>query len=97
MKKGKLHIGCGDRHIPGFIHVDVRKLPHVDYVTSADKLDMFEDDSVDLIYSCHVLEHFPKYQTEDVLKEWHRVLKPGGILRLAVPDFEKIVEVYLAR
>ena len=38
----KLHIGCGDRYIPGFIHIDVRKLPHVDYVTSADKLDMFK-------------------------------------------------------
>jgi predicted SAM-dependent methyltransferase len=67
----------------------------VDYVTSADKLDMFDDNSVDLIYSCHVLEHFQRQQIENVLREWHRVLKVGGILRLAVPDFEKLVEVYL--
>jgi len=91
----KLHIGCGNRYIPGFVHIDIRKLPHVDYVTSADKLDMFDDNSVDLIYSCHVLEHFGRQQIEHVLKEWHRVLKVGGILRLAVPDFEKLVEVYL--
>ena len=91
----KLHIGCGNRYIPGFVHIDVRKLPHVHYVASADKLDMFDDNSVDLIYSCHVLEHFGRQQIEHVLKEWHRVLKPGGILRLAVPDFEKLVEVYL--
>lgn len=91
----KLHIGCGDRYIPGFIHVDVRKFPHVDYVTLADKLGMFEDDSVDLIYSCHLLEHFRRYQLENVLKEWYRVLKIGGVLRVAVPDFEKLVEVYL--
>jgi len=95
MKEKRLHIGCGDRYIPDFIHIDIRKLPHVDYVTSADKLDMFENDSVDLIYSCHALEHFRRHQIEHVLEEWHRVLKVGGILRLAVPDFEKLVEVYL--
>lgn len=93
MKKW-LHIGCGDRHIPGFIHIDVRKLPHVDYVASADKLDMCEDDSIDLIYACHLLEHFRRNQIEDVLKEWYRVLKTGGILRIAVPDFESIIKVY---
>jgi predicted SAM-dependent methyltransferase len=89
-----LHIGCGDRYIPGFIHIDVRKLPHVNYVASADKLDMFENDSVDLVYSCHVLEHFRRDQIEDVLKEWYRVLKAGGTLRIAVPDFESVVKVY---
>lgn len=91
----RLHIGCGKRYIPGFIHVDIRKLPHVDYVASADKLDMFEDNSVDLIYACHVLEHLKRDEIWEVLKEWHRVLKPGGILRVPVPDFEKLVEVYL--
>lgn len=91
----KLHIGCGNRYIPGFIHIDVRKLPHIDYVTSADKLDMFEDSSLDLIYSCHMLEHLKRHEVEDVLKEWYRVLKPGGTLRVAVPDFEKVAEVYL--
>jgi len=91
----KLHLGCGTRYIPGFIHVDIRKLPHVDYVTSADKLKMFKEGSVDLIYACHILDHFKRGQIDDVLKEWHRVLKPGGILRLAVSDFEQIVKVYL--
>lgn len=91
----KLHIGCGVKYIPGFIHIDVRELPHVDYVTPADKLDMFADQSVDLIYSCHMLEHLHRNEVEVVLREWHRVLKQGGTLRLAVPDFEKIAEVYL--
>lgn len=94
-KEIKLNLGCGERYIPGFVHIDIRKLPHVDYVASVDKLDMFKDNSVDLIYACHLLDHFRRNQVEDVLREWHRVLKSGGILRLAVSDFEKLVEVYL--
>lgn len=90
-----LHIGCGNRYIPSFVHIDVREFPHVDYVSPADKLDMFADNTVDLIYSCHMLEHIPRHDVHAVLAEWYRVLRPGGILRLAVPDFEKIVEVYL--
>jgi len=92
----KLHIGCGERYIPSFTHIDIRKLPHVDYVASADRLNMFVDDSVDLIYACHILDHFGRNETESVLKEWHRVLKHGGILRVAVSDFEKIAEVYIS-
>lgn len=91
-----LHLGCGKRYIPFFTyHIDTRQLPHVDYVTSADDLHMFGDNSVDLIYNSHLLEHFGRNQVEDVLKEWYRVLKVGGILEIAVPDFEKLVAVYL--
>lgn len=68
----------------------------MDYVTSADKLNMFENSSVDLVYACHILEHFSRNQIDKVLREWYRVLKHGGILRIAVPDFEKLVEVYLS-
>ncbi|MFC1945687.1 methyltransferase domain-containing protein [Chloroflexota bacterium] len=90
----KLHIGCGERYIPGFTHVDVRKFEHVDVVAPAWQLDVFEDDSVDLIYCCHTLEHLKKTQVGLTLAEWHRVLRPGGVLRLAVPDFAKICQMY---
>ena len=57
----KLHIGCGEKFLPGYKHVDARKFPHVDYVTdNLDNLKMFNDESVDEIYACHVLEHFPR-------------------------------------
>lgn len=68
--------------------------PHIDYRHDVSDLSMFGDNSIELIYACHVLEHFKRYEIEKVLKEWHRVLAPEGILRLAVPDFEAVVLVY---
>ena len=90
----KLHLGCGEKYIPDFIHVDIREFDHIDYITSVDNLNMFKDNSVNLIYASHILEHFKRFETEKVLTEWHRVLKKDGILRIAVPDFEAIVKVY---
>jgi len=89
-----LHLGCGKRHIPGFVHIDAIDYPHVDHVATIDNLSFLGDDSADLIYNCHVLEHFKRRDVPRVLKEWHRVLKPGGILRISVPDFSQICEVY---
>jgi predicted SAM-dependent methyltransferase len=90
----KLHLGCGKRHIPGFVHIDAVDYPHVDHVATIDNLSFIPDSSVDLIYNCHVLEHFKRRDVRRVLQEWHRVLKPGGILRISVPDFAKLCEVY---
>ena len=91
----KLHLGCGDRILPGFINIDIRELPGVD-VSGCDAADLrrFESSSVDLIYACHVLEHFPRAKTLGVLIEWNRVLRPGGVLRIAVPDWDATVRVY---
>ena len=91
----KLHLGCGKRHIPGWIHIDLADYPHIDFKQRVDDLSNFEDNTVDLIYASHVLEYFDRFEARKVLLEWRRVLKPGGILRLAVPDFEALVWVYL--
>lgn len=90
----KLHLGCGKRSIPGFVHIDAVDYPHVDHVATIDNLSFIGDGSVDLIYNCHVLEHFKRRDVGRVLNEWHRVLKPGGVLRISVPDFEKLCHVY---
>ncbi len=90
----KLHLGCGKRYIPGFIHVDLLDFEHIDFKRSADDLSIFDDNSIDLIYACHILEHFKRSDTERVLTEWFRVLKPGGVLRVAVPGFEELVAIY---
>jgi predicted SAM-dependent methyltransferase len=90
----KLHLGCGKRFLPGFIHVDAVDYPHIDHVSTIDNLSFLPDESVDLIYNCHVLEHFKRREVGRVLREWYRVLKPGGVLRTSVPDFAALCEVY---
>jgi len=90
--KIKLNLGSGENIIDGFENIDI--FPHEGVtVGKAEKLD-YPDESVDLIYSSHLLEHYPRNVAPDVLSEWYRVLKVGAFLRIAVPDFAKIVEVY---
>lgn len=90
----KLHLGCGKRYISGFIHIDAVKHPHVDYVANVDKLEFVESNSVELIYVCHVLEHFKRADTARVLAEWNRILSKNGVLRITVPDFEAVCKLY---
>ncbi len=92
--KLQLHLGCGKRFLPGFVHVDLARFPHIDYRHRIDRLPMFKTGSVDLIYCSHAFEYFDRVEAEAVLKEWRRVLKKGGVLRLAVPDFSALVKVY---
>lgn len=92
----RLHLGCGKRYIPGFFHIDLVPYGHVDHMGSVERLDLIASESVELIYACHVLEHFGRYQVFDVVSEWYRVLRPGGILRVAVPDFAAAARYYLA-
>ncbi len=90
----KLHLGCGEKYLHGYLHIDLSDYPHIDYKWRVDSLPMVEDNTVELIYASHVLEYFSDVEAISVLQEWHRVLQPGGILRLAVPDFEALVTVY---
>jgi SAM-dependent methyltransferase len=90
----QLHLGCGRRQLPGFVHVDLADYPHIDHRTSIDDLPMFGDGSVDLIYSSHALEYFDPVEARAAIGEWARVLRLGGVLRLAVPDFQSLIEVY---
>lgn len=90
----KLHLGCGPKYIPGWLHIDVVDLPHVNIKHAIDALPMVLDGTVEIIYAAHVLEHFMRREVPRVLKEWCRILVPGGILRLAVPDFEAVSAHY---
>jgi len=97
----KLNLGCGDRKIHGFINVDAREDVSPDVICDVTKIhEKFRD--ADIIYACHVLEHFPtkpftfqKITWEEVLLSWFLALKPGGKLRVSVPDIRAACEYYL--
>ena len=92
----KLHVGCGKRFIPGFTHVDQVAFEHVDHVQDIRRLVNFADNSASLIYACQVIEYFDREEVVGVLTDWQRVLVPGGILRLSVPNFAMICKLYQA-
>jgi len=89
-----IHLGCGDIASPEFINVDARPGPHIHYICDVRDLSIFTDDYADLVYACHVLEHIRHRALRKTLWEWRRIIKPGGVLRLSVPDFDKIVHIY---
>lgn len=80
----KLNIGAGDVEVPGHIVIDRKN------GSEAYPLTEYPDETVDEIRASHVLEHFGTGQILDVVKDWTRALKPGGRLRLAVPDMDWI-------
>ncbi len=92
----KLHLGCGPRYIPGWVHMDARPAPHVDIVGPVERLPL-ADASVSFIYASHILEHFDRHHYKAVLAEWYRVLASQGVLRLAVPDFAACAAIYYER
>lgn len=90
-----LHLGAGTRKLPGYTSVDIRPEVEPDIVADIETMEGFENASAEVIYAAHVLEHIPRLHTITVLEEWRRVLKPGGTLRLSVPDFMVLAELYL--
>ena len=90
----KLHLGCGHRHLDGWLNIDARMDVNADLVADITNLTSFEDGETEIIYACHVLEHIPRPQVGEVLGHWHRILKPGGVLRIAVPDYGAAVTLY---
>lgn len=91
-----IHLGCGDIVSPEFINVDAHPAPHVHYVCDVTDLSILPDNYADLVYACHLLEHIAPEKLKSVLWEWKRILKVGGVLRISVPDFDKLLDVYLA-
>lgn len=97
MQPLNLHIGGKEPHSDWKIF-DVEPRPEVDYVGNASDLSQFATGSVDKIYASHVLEHFHHGLDGELfktLKEWHRVLKPGGHLLVSVPDLKTLCWLYL--
>lgn len=91
----RLHVG-GEQVKAGWKILNVRVGEGVDYVGDCCDLGRFEDGSVEEIYASHVLEHLGYVQKlPRSLAEFHRVLAPGGVLRISVPDFEVLCRLFL--
>lgn len=91
----KLHLGCGPIRLPGFCNVDIVATKATDIVENVAHLKCFPDNYAEEIYACHVLEHFAHVDIPVILKRWHAALRPGGRLRLSVPDIDRIVKIYI--
>jgi predicted SAM-dependent methyltransferase len=81
----KLEIGPGTKPRPGFVHLDVRELPDVEIVSKAYAIPL-PDGSVEEIWSVDCFEHLSFAEARLALKEWHRLLIPGGVVRFTCPD-----------
>lgn len=84
----KINIGAGKTPLEGYINID-RATGGEAYPLSQDGI-VFDSGIADEVRASHVLEHFSHRDTLAVLREWIRVLKPNGLLRIAVPDFDQI-------
>jgi len=80
----KLNLGCGTWRLDGYENIDRKE------GKEAYPLPQYNDNTIEEIRASHLLEHFGIHEIIPVLAEWYRVLQPGGIIKLAVPDFDII-------
>lgn len=94
----KLNVGCGKRVIDGWMNCDIVRDPEAprdpEILCDAKKIPL-EDECATVLQAIHVFEHFYRWQVPEVLKEWHRLLKPGGHLILELPNLVKACQNYL--
>lgn len=95
--KRKLHIG-GQVRVDGWEVLNAVPADCVDHLGNANDLSRFPDGTFEAVYASHVLEHFDyKDELLKTLKEWHRVLEPGGKLYVSVPDMDVLCRLYIER
>ncbi|WP_250632757.1 class I SAM-dependent methyltransferase [Rhodoflexus caldus] len=89
-----VNLGCGSHFDVRWINIDF--ISSNNYVISHNLINgiPLSDNSVSVVYHSHVLEHFSKAQAIDFINECYRVLKHGGIIRIATPDLERIIQDY---
>lgn len=96
MNNLRVNIACGDIYIDEWQNFDFAN--NSSDVKKANLLSVLplKDDCAELVYSSHFIEHIPYHSIGSFLNECYRITKPGGYIRLVLPDFEEICETYLS-
>jgi predicted SAM-dependent methyltransferase len=97
-KKIMLNVGCGTDYKDGWINIDNNSdnnIEHLDLNWDLRNPLPLEDNSIDFIFNEHFLEHLTVEEGQAAIKDFMRVLKPGGVLRIAMPDLAVSVDKYL--
>ncbi len=89
-----LNLGCATTSGKEFINIDVLPHANIHHIQDITDLSNFGDNTVDMVYASHVVEHIPREKFKSTLLEWRRVLKNGGIFRFAVPNFDALIDIY---
>ncbi|HEY4525880.1 MAG TPA: methyltransferase domain-containing protein [Candidatus Paceibacterota bacterium] len=97
--KIRLHLGCGDKYMEGYVNVDYPQSEHsvmkVRADVYSDMMDLsYPENSIDEIRSHHLFEHFNRAEALSLLMRWRRWLKPGGLLLIETPDFGACARAY---
>jgi len=88
-----LNVGCGDMILEGYTNIDLYS-EHADVKADAMHLP-YNDSSVDLILNSHIIEHFDFKTGFDLLKEWYRVLRTGGVLVTECPNLLALCRLFV--
>ena len=90
----KLNIGAGDGALPGWLNTDLLPTSRAVVYLDATRRFPFDDDTFDYVFSEHMIEHVDYAGALRMLRECHRVLKPGGKIRIATPDLEVLIGLH---
>jgi len=88
----RLHLGCGTVHLDGWVNID--REAGADLRLDVRRPLPFRDGAARLIYHEHLMEHLTVDEGSRCLRDWLRLLEPGGVLRVATPDLAYVVERY---
>ena len=94
MASARLNLGCGPHPPPGWINADIRPYPGVDLCGDVQHGLALPDGAVDIAVAIHLLQDLPWGAIPPLLAELRRVLRPGGLLRIGVPDLERAIAAY---
>ncbi|BAY92023.1 MULTISPECIES: class I SAM-dependent methyltransferase [unclassified Tolypothrix] len=92
----QLNVGCGNIKFQGWVNIDLAFVPNVTDIIwdASQKFSFLKDESCSLIYNEHFLEHLDIGQGLNFLSECYRLLNPSGVLRIAMPSLDYVVQKY---